>query len=604
MPQNLQSEAFLAKKRSGVLVPLFSVYSKNSFGIGDFSDLKLTIDWAARTGNTILQLLPMNEMGGVFCPYDSLSSFALEPVYISLLDLPLPKDKSLKRQIENLQKNIPKPIDYLDYSIKDEKMRILREIFLLDNPDAQEDFICFKETNSYWLRDFSLYRVIKEKQARAAWEEWPLELRNRSESALEDFLGKHSQEIDFQEWVQWQLYRQFKDVRVYAHSKNIFLKGDLPILVSRDSADVWAHPEFFKLDFAAGAPPDMYAAMGQRWGMPTYNWQNIKSDGKFRYLREKLRYAENFYDILRVDHVVGLFRIWSIPYSEPLENKGLNGFFDPTQESEWERHGSEILEVMLESSKMFLCAEDLGVIPYCCTQTLKRLDILGNDVSRWVKDWNVKHDFLEAKDYRKLSVSMLSTHDTTNWPAWWENEAGTVDEALFIRKCSDSRGVGFQRVKERLFDPDRSRHGRLRWKEEIDSVDKFLNIISNDGVIPREHLADFTDIYLNSYKEKEKLWQLLKLQGAMREKCDTQIMQAMLTFNLNTASLFSINTIIDLLYLDDIFKLDAYTYRINTPGTISNKNWSLLLPVSIEQLFTLKANDQMREMVYSSGRGD
>ncbi len=222
-------------------------------------------------------------------------------------------------------------------------------------------------------------------------------------------------------------------------------------MVSRDSADVWVHPEFFKLEFAAGAPPDMYTALGQRWGMPTYNWDKIWADG-YRYLKDKLKYAQEFYDILRIDHVVGIFRIWNIPYNEPQENQGLNGFFDPQDKNKWEGHGKKILSAMLGSTNILLCAEDLGVIPKVCPKTLKEFGIPGSDVQRWVKDWKAKHDFLAPKDYRVLSVAMLSTHDTTNWPAWWKNEAGTVDEALFIRKCTDHRQIDFSHIKDKLFD--------------------------------------------------------------------------------------------------------------------------------------------------------
>ena len=564
-------------------------------------DLKLLIDWALETDNSIIQLLPMNDMAGIFCPYDALSGFALEPLYLSLLDLDLPKDKSLKRQIEALRKSLKSDNKYVDYSVKDEKLRLCREIFLLDATAADSQlFSRFRSENSYWLLDHALFKTLKAEFGNSAWFDWPAEFRNRDKDALEDFRKAHIREIKFQKWLQWQLYAQFKQVKDYARRKKVFLNGDLPILVSRDSSDVWAHQEFFKLEFAAGAPPDMYCARGQRWGMPTYNWDKISADG-YKYLKEKLRYAENFYDIIRIDHVVGLFRIWSIPYNEPLENKGLNGFFDPINEAEWEGHGRRILEVMLNSTNMFLCAEDLGVIPKACTDTLKTLNIPGNDVQRWVKDWKIKHDFLKPAEYRPLSVTMLSTHDTTNWPAWWENEAGTVDEDLFRRKCAEA-GIDFNAVRPGLFDPDRSKHARLRWREEVDSLDKLIKGLSPQGTVPRERLNILVDLYENTYGEKEKLWKKLGLAGPMREKCDKEILRAVLKANLQASSLFCINTIVDLLYLDGLWQGDAYQYRINTPGTVSNKNWSLKLPLSIEDLMKHPVTKEIRNLVTDSGR--
>jgi 4-alpha-glucanotransferase len=591
---------FTKIRRSGVLVPLFSVYSKSSFGCADFNDLKSVIDWIKDTGNSVLQLLPMNEMGSTFCPYDALSSYALDPLYISLQDLPIPKNKSVKRQIDNLKKTIPTNPTYVDYSFKAEKMRIMREIFLMSTsfPKELENFV---KSNSYWLNDFVLFKVLKDCHQGAAWYDWEDRFKNRDRVAINSFVQENVENINFQVWLQWQAYEQFKEAKAYANRKRVLIKGDLPILVSRDSSDVWAHPEFFKLDFAAGAPPDMYCAKGQRWGMPTYDRQVIANDG-YKYLKEKLKFAQNFYNILRVDHVVGLFRIWSIPYNDPLENKGLNGFFDPSDESKWWGQGREILKIMQESSDMFLCAEDLGVIPRVCTDTLAELNIPGNDVQRWVKDWNVGHDFLKAGDYRKLSVSMLSTHDTTNWAAWWENEAGTVDEDLFRRKCSDHRNIGFERVKDRLFDPVLSKHGRLRWREEINSVDKLVEGLSSKGTLPKEHLGDFIDLWENSFHEKEKLWKLLGLPGVMREICDENIMRVILRFSLDTNSLLCINTIFDWIYLAGLLKGDSYQYRINTPGTVAKTNWSLKVSIPLEDLLKHKITSQMRDLIKSSGR--
>ncbi|MCK9572640.1 MAG: 4-alpha-glucanotransferase, partial [Candidatus Omnitrophica bacterium] len=325
-------------KRSGALVPLFSVYSKKSLGIGDSADLKLVVDWAKLTGNSILQLLPLNELGGFNCPYDSVSSFALEPAYLCLRDIPGFRPEALCA--------CPNGGEFVDYSIKKEKLRLLWEIFLPLDLSQADDFEQFQKDNAYWLVDFALFKVLKDFYQGKPWYEWPNEFKNHCRQAIEDFRNQHIEAFTFQLWLQWLLFKQFRAVKEYASKNDILLKGDLPILVSRDSADVWSHPGFFKLDFASGAPPDMYCAKGQRWGMPTYNWQNIRVDG-YRYIKEKLKYAENFYDILRIDHVVGLFRIWSIPYADALENQGLNGQFDPQEEYLWQEHGRNILDILV-----------------------------------------------------------------------------------------------------------------------------------------------------------------------------------------------------------------------------------------------------------------
>ncbi|MFH1189296.1 MAG: 4-alpha-glucanotransferase [Candidatus Omnitrophota bacterium] len=582
-------------RRAGILAPLFSVYSRKSAGIGEFGDLKLLVDLCEKTGCSILQLLPMNEVGSTFCPYDAVSSFALEPAYVSLGAIPAAAGKTIKAGIAKIRKSYPAGKGHVDYAVREEKRRMLREIFNAGGASSPE-FKKFTASNKYWLDDFALYKAIKDRDLGKPWYEWREGYAYRDKDALDQFEAENKDDITFQKWVQWILRDQFKAAKEYAASKGVLIKGDLPILISRDSADVWAHPEYFKLDFAAGAPPDMYCAKGQRWGMPTYEWERIAAD-KYKYFKEKLGYAENFYDILRVDHVVGLFRIWSIPYDEPAESEGLNGKFDPPDEDVWRAHGSKILSVMSDNTSMLLCAEDLGMIPKSCPEVLREFGVPGNEVQRWVKDWSVTHDFLAPKEYRLISVAMLSTHDTTNWAAWWENEAGTVDEALFIRKCRE-RGIDYENVKENLFDMKRSGRGRLRWQDIVGTKEIYIGILGKR----EEELKDFLDMYENSYREKEKLWAQFKLKGALRQRYDAEIIKAALNITLSSRSVFSIELLIDYLYLADEFKGDPYQYRINVPGTIAGTNWSLRLPLSLEELSSHKACGEIKAMVDASGR--
>jgi 4-alpha-glucanotransferase len=192
---------------------------------------------------------------------------------------------------------------------------------------------------------------------------------------------------------------------------------------------------------------------------------------------------------------------------------------------------------------------------------------------------------------------MLSTHDTTSWPAWWENEAGTVDESLFIRKCTE-RGIDYSLVKDRLFDFVRSRYGRLCWLKSVTSAGVLVSILGKR----REELVDFIGMYKNTYKEKEKIWTHLGISGDVRDNCDPRVLARVLKFTLDSRSVFCIQTIIDYLGLSDMLKGDSYQYRINTPGTISAKNWSLTIPISLEDLIKHKVNKVIRSMIISSGR--
>ena len=576
------------KKRAGVLIPLFTVHSKDSYGVGDLGDLKLIIDWAKLTANSIIQLLPMNEVGGVFCPYDALSSFALEPAYICLKDFPEISGKKFNSTLTD--------VNYVDYALKAQKLQLLWDVYLATDLSEALDFEEFQQKNSYWLLDFALFKVLKDYHQGLPWYEWEQSFRSRSPEALREFQQDNIEKITFQMWLQWIIFKQFKEASAYATANNIFIKGDLPVLVSRDSADVWSHLEFFKLDFAAGAPADMYTALGQRWGMPTYNWEAIARDN-YRYIKEKLKYAQEFYNILRIDHVVGLFRIWSIPYNDPQENQGVNGVFDPLDEQLWNQHGRRILSILVQNSRMLLCAEDLGVVPKGCIDVLLEFGIPGNDVQRWVKDWNVRHDFLGPGEYRQLAVAMLSTHDTTNWRAWWQYEAGTVDQGLFIRKCNE-RKIDFVKVSLKLFEPTLSFYGRLRWKNEVNCIDKLLLELGKR----KEEVGDFIQLYENTFGEKEKLWKLLDCSGQMSEVASQELLARITKFVLNSRAVFCINSIRDYLDLADLFKGDSYQYRINIPGTISSKNWSLRLPLSLEELIAHPVSQQIRKMIIDSER--
>ena len=577
----------LLKRAAGVLTPLFSLYSNNSSGIADFEDIKLLVDWCRKCGFSMIQLLPMNEIGPTHCPYDSISSFALEPMYAHM---ERQRNKEIKRQAK------ASPV-HVDYKIKQHKEKLLWDKYIsVAGIKTDNEFKTFCKKNAYWLDNFSLYKVLKDHHNGAPWYEWGDPYKNRDLGMLEGFAKGHEKEIVFHKWVQLLLFKQFKTAREYANSKGVFIMGDLPILVSRDSADVWAHQRFFKLEYVAGAPPDMYCAKGQRWGMPTYHWETIEAEG-FEYLKEKLKYAENFYDLLRIDHVVGLFRIWSIPYNAPIEDQGLNGFFDPPDENIWGWQGRKLLSVLQESTKMFLCAEDLGVIPRICTDTIKEMNIPGNDVQRWVKDWQFTHDFLDPEQYRMLSVAMLSTHDTTNWAAWWENEAGTVDENLFVRKC-DERGIDYLYVRGKLFDPARSKHGRLRWREKIRSRQTLAMILGRR----EDEVGDFIDIYENTYLEKEKLWKHLKIKGPMRERSDPEIVKAAIKITAASNSIYDIELIFDLLNVAGICKGDPYKYRVNRPGTVGPENWSLTIPIPLEELLEHKLAGEIKTIITSAKR--
>ncbi|MBI3306873.1 MAG: 4-alpha-glucanotransferase [Candidatus Omnitrophica bacterium] len=581
-PTSRQWKRLGISRRSGVVTPLFSLYSDRSMGIGEIPDLKLLVDWCALAGMSLIQLLPLNDVGFDFRPYDAQSTFALDPMYLSL---------------ESLSRRFPRQALKVDYKTKQIKLDLLREIFNSQKSGLQaKAFKDYKEKNKFWLEDYAVFKILKDAYGQKGWESWPEEFKSRNTETLEAFKKSHDSEMEFQKWLQWKLFEQFRAVKQYASAQKVYLMGDLPFLVSRDSADVWSRQHYFKLHLASGAPPDMYFANGQRWGMPPYNWQAIESSG-YDYLIQKLKYAENFYDLFRIDHVVGIFRVWTIALSEPLENGGLNGVFDPSDEEVWEEHGRKILKVMVENTEMLPCAEDLGTVPACSPRVLEEFGIPGMEVQRWAKEWGKSYDFIRPETYRSNSVSMLSTHDSASFRGWWEFEAGTVDGALFKRKC-ESRGIPFEEIKSSLFDLERSLHGRLRWKDSMDHIQKLLMILKR----PEHEAADLIDLYLGSWREKNKFWSFLKLPGELSEKSSPLLVKNALRQAAGTASVFSIQLLQDWLSLAPDFTADPWEFRINFPGTMDERNWTLISPFSLEEMKKLSIHEEIRTMNNQAAR--
>lgn len=578
-------------KRSGILTPLFSVHSSDSTGIGDFADLNLLIDLCVKTKNTILQILPLSYTGSDNCPYNAVSSFAMDPVYISLSHF-LYRGKSFsKNTIKFLQSRfVAGKNNRCDYSVRNTKLNLLKEFFELNFEQicSDSEFFHFTHLTEYWLDDFAVYLVLKEINNGTEWYQWDRPFMEKSMSVIDKIKNIKSKEILFHKWVQFICYKQLCEVREYAKTNKVLIMGDLPVLTAKDSADVWSKNELFNLKFVSGAPPDMYSAYGQRWGMPLYNRENLRANG-FQYIVEKLKYLSIFFDIVRIDHVVGLFRIWAIPEDEPQENHGMNGFFIPEDESIWKEHGREILTVMINGFEGLLCAEDLGVIPSVCPEVLKELGIPGYEIQRWKKNYDTDCSFVQAEKYRHFAISSLSTHDTSFWIDWYRNEAGTIDIELFLLKCKLHNFVP-DKIINKLFDKN-SVHGRLKWKEEINTETKVLETI---GLV-EEKARDILQIYRETFQEKEKVENLLGIN-------DSNCIKKAIRFILRTSSIFSINLLADLLCLDPKIASEITGLRINKPGTTGPHNWSFAFNESIEQILEMKLIDEIREMVEESKR--
>ncbi len=399
-PLGKRWEKIGVKRRAGIALPLFSIHSRKSAGIGEFPDIKPAVDWCKATGNSILQLLPLNDTGSLPSPFSAQTSIGLNPVHISLSSLIGIKDSDEEEKNIRDRFSIEMPVDH---RIGVEKVKALRSIFA-KGVEMPERFKKFTELNKDWLDDYALFRSLKRHHNERSWKDWDKGYRDRESVDL--FIKDNESEILFWKWVQWQAFEQLSEVKEYAEKKGVLIKGDIPLFVSDDSVDCWSDRKYFKMDLLTGTPPDDFSKKGQIWGMPPYEWSAIMEDD-LRPFQKRLSYAENFYHLFRIDHVIGLFRTWVM---EVGAISATDGRFDPPEPDDQRMRGETILRSLTNRSEMLPCAEDLGTVPDFCRETIKELGIPGLDVGRW------------QKKYRSMAVATLSTHDMDLFPTWLEKK--------------------------------------------------------------------------------------------------------------------------------------------------------------------------------------
>ena len=319
---------------AGTQVPVFSLRSKTSFGVGDFGDLKKMIDWIAMTQQRVLQLLPINDTTTTHTwtdsyPYSSISIFALHPQYADLNALPQIKDDNERKKFEELRLEL-NALPQIDYErVNDAKTEYLGIIYKQEGKKvlATAEFKKFFAESEHWLVPYAQYCHLREKYGTADFNKWPdHKLFDETErSTLSNPRSAAYKDVAFYYYVQFILNKQMAEAHDYARSKGVVLKGDIPIGVNRHGADVWQEPRYFNLNGQAGAPPDDFSVNGQNWGLPTYNWDEMIKDG-CRWWIHRFANMAKFFDAYRIDHVLGFFRIWEIPIESV---HGLLGQFSP-----------------------------------------------------------------------------------------------------------------------------------------------------------------------------------------------------------------------------------------------------------------------------------
>ena len=322
-------------KAAGTVIPVFSLRSEGSFGVGDFGDLKLMIDWVAKTGQRVLQILPINDTNITHTwtdsyPYNSISIYALHPQYADLRQLPALKDKARREHFAALQKEL-NALPQIDYErVFSAKMEYLQEVFAQEEASLSKKaaYKTFFASNKEWLVPYAAFCYYRDLYGTATFSEWPdhQSLPDKEREAMAKPGTALYKKVAFWYFVQYVLDTQMRAAHDHARANRVILKGDIPIGISRDGVEAWVEPRYFNLNGQAGAPPDAFSVNGQNWGFPTYDWDEMISDGCSWWVRRFTKMAQ-YFDAYRIDHVLGFFRIWEIPINAV---HGLLGQFAPS----------------------------------------------------------------------------------------------------------------------------------------------------------------------------------------------------------------------------------------------------------------------------------
>ncbi len=654
-------------KGSGIALPVFSLRSKNSCGIGEFTDLKLLIDLTEKLGMDMIQTLPVNDTLANMSwtdsyPYAAISVYALHPLYIRLDDIDdLTKYEWYKFYEEEKQSlNDTESVDF--ERVLQFKTSILRKIYQSSGAQILKSNDCkdYIKSNN-WIKAYCVFCHLRDIHKTPDFSKWKdFEVYNPTK--IEKFWSKNnpSKDVGFYVFIQYFLDKQLKEVKQYGRSKGIVLKGDLPIGIYRFSCDAWVSPNLFNMDQQAGAPPDDYAVNGQNWGFPTYNWEEMSKDG-FAWWQSRMTQLSVYFDALRIDHILGFFRIWSIPMNQV---SGTMGMFYPRLPI----HINEIFSYGLKGDILRY------TMPYIRTYILQQL--FGAEWENIVKifleevfddayvfksafDTQQKLSLaLETKEYSQFQVhsaklmSMISDVlliEEPNGDGLYFNPRISLQKTFSYRDLDDYSKKAIDKLYVDYF---YNRHNEF-WKKQaywklppiIKSTNMLIcgedlgmipstvpEVMENLNIIPLEiqRMPKSNTIFgdCNSYKYMSvcspschdmstirgwwesnpqlasKFYNLyMKWSGLAPRECQAEIVKFIIEDHLDSKSILAIFPIQDLLGMDDQLKMkNPFAEQINEPANPKHY-WRYRLHVNLEDIIKNKDFiNLIRQLVKKSGR--
>ena len=593
---------------AGVAIPVFSLRSKKSWGVGEFSDLKLMAQWAKSVGMSVIQVLPVNDTSSSFTwhdsyPYNAISSFALHPLYLGAhaatecckASTGGSTDEQLHALLEKYAAKAEKlnalaTVDY-DKCIR-LKMSFLKSLFKLCGKQvlASKQFIGFLIESEEWLIPYATYCALRDSYSTTDFRKWDVLSTYNKEEAY-DYALKHKKEVGFYCFVQYLLDAELRNVRNYAHTLGVALKGDIPIGVSPTSVDVWCAPELYNTTMSAGAPPDAFAEEGQNWGFPTYNWAKMAEDG-YDWWRRRLQKMARYFDAYRIDHILGFFRIWEVPRKA---QSAILGHFYPSMPYTAEQIkalGLDINQSECDSANytnpdtLFVAYPEGGYVPRIegyKTQSFKLLSKQEQQAYMQLHEeffYQRHNDFWRACAMRRLPALMATTkmltcgEDLGMIPACVPDvmqQEGIL--SLEIERMPKQIGVSFGDTKAYpyLSVTATSTHDmsniRSWWREDSNLAQHYWNDV-------------------------------LHLSGVAEKECSGSTARLIIERQMLSNSILAILPLQDWLATDESLRqADPESERINIPAN-PNHYWRYRMHLTLEQLLAAKEfNINIRELV-------
>ena len=431
------------ERRSGVLMPIASLPSR--FGIGCFDQAAYDfIDRLEQAGQAYWQILPMGPTGFGDSPYQSFSTFAGNPYFISLTEL-IKQGFLTEKECETASEGMGDRFVHYDLIYK-KRFRLLRRAFENSGIETDSAYNEFVQENADWLPDYSLFMAIKDSLDGISYLEWDESIRRRDPEAMVTYRNRLMNDVLFYQFLQYEFYVQWRSVKAYANEHGVEIIGDIPIYVALDSADTWAHPELFQFDengaptAVAGCPPDAFSVDGQLWGNPLYRWDAHRDTG-FAWWINRIRHVCEWYDIVRIDHFRGFDAYYAIPYGEKTARKG-----------EWlPGPGLDLFRAARrEFGEFRVIAEDLGFLTDSVREMLADSGFPGMKVLQFAFDTREDSDYL-PHNYERNSVVYTGTHDNETTYSWWRSMA-SADRNVALRYLGASRFTSRKKLTWRLIE--------------------------------------------------------------------------------------------------------------------------------------------------------